>query len=127
MTRITLLAATLSFASPLLGHHSVVGLYDSDRVTEIEGVVREALWRNPHTHFTVEVVAENGGAVEWAIEGGSLSLLRARGFEPGFVEVGDRIRLAGDSSRRGLPELFAHNMLLEDGREAGRLAGALCA
>ena len=118
MRRVTLFAAALILASPGLGHHSVVGLYDSARTIEIEGVVRAISWRNPHTEYTLDVQDESGTIVEWTIEGGSLSLLRTRGFEPGFVEVGDRIRLAGDSSRRGLPEMFAHNMLLENGQEA---------
>ncbi len=118
MRCMTLFGTALVLTSPVFGHHSVAGLYDPDRVSEIEGVVRSILWRNPHTEYMLEVVQETGETVEWTIEGGSLSLLRTRGFEPGFVQVGDRVRLAGDSSRRGLPEMFAHNMLLENGQEA---------
>ncbi len=107
----------LAFAPPVSGHHSVAGLYDSDRVIEIEGVVHSVSWRNPHTHYTIKVVQETGETVEWRIEGGSLGLLRTRGLVPGFVQVGDQVKIAGDSSRRGLPEMFAHNMLLENGQE----------
>ena len=118
MRAVTCLGATFMLAAPVLAHHSVVGLYDPNRVTEIEGVIRSVAWRNPHTEYIVEVVEATGETVEWTVEGGSLSLLRTRGFEPGFVQPGERVRLAGDASRRGLPEMFAHNMLLENGLEA---------
>lgn len=109
--------AALVLTSAASGHHSVAGLYDPDHVVEIEGVVRAVSWRNPHTQYTLGVVQETGETVEWSVEGGSVSILRTRGLVPGFIQVGDQIRVAGDSSRRGRPEMFAHNMLLENGQE----------
>lgn len=98
-------------------HHSSVGIYDEENLVEIEGVVTSLRWRNPHPTFTVEVEDENGESVEWEIETGSVSTLRLRGVERGFFAVGAQVRLAGQSSLRGVPEMFAQNMLLDDGRE----------
>ena len=36
-------------------HHSVAGFFDPDEFVEIEGVVTEALWRNPHSEVHAEV------------------------------------------------------------------------
>ena len=58
-----------------------------------------------------------GEMIDWEIETGSVSTLRLRGVGRDFIQVGDRVKLAGQSSLRGLPEMFAQNMLLDDGRE----------
>lgn len=98
-------------------HHSSVGIYDEENLVEIEGVVTSVRWRNPHPFYTVEVEDGNGGTVAWQVETGSISTLRLRGVDRDFIQVGDRVRLAGQSSLRGLAEMFAQNMLLDDGRE----------
>jgi hypothetical protein len=99
------------------GHHSSIGIYDEANLVEIEGVVSAVHWRNPHASYSVAVTNANGATVEWFIETGSISTLRLRGVDRNFIEVGDRVRLAGQSSLRGRPEMFAENMLLDDGQE----------
>ena len=109
-----LLVATAPVA---LAHHSTFGFYDEGRVLEIEGTVTSVDWRNPHTLITVSVEDETGEPLEWRIETGAISVLRTRGLAREFLEPGDRIKVAGDPSARGLRDIFGHNILLEDGRE----------
>jgi len=118
MARLSFLLAWL-LGTPLAhGHHSTLGIYDLERIVEIEGIVTSVRWRNPHPSYTVAVVNENGATVEWNVEvGGAVSTLRLRGVDRDVVEVGDRIRIAGESSTRGRDELFARNLLLENGQE----------
>jgi len=99
------------------GHHSTLGFFDPDQFNEIEGVVTSIRWRNPHITFTVDVTDASGETVEWAIESTALSVLRTKGLDQGFMEVGDRVGVAGYPSRRGLPELSGRNILLADGTE----------
>ncbi|NNC64583.1 MAG: hypothetical protein HKN84_07340 [Gammaproteobacteria bacterium] len=101
-----------------IAHHSSVGIYDTTRLIEVEGVVTSVLWRNPHPSYTLAVEDEDGETVDWRIEAGSISTLRVMGIGRDFIEVGDRVTLAGEPSMRGRPELFARNILLADGREA---------
>jgi hypothetical protein len=109
---------TLLFLSSLTyGHHSTLGFFDPDQFSEIEGVVTSIRWRNPHITFTVDVTDASGETVEWAIESTALSVLRTKGLDQGFMEVGDRVGVAGYPSRRGLPELSGRNILLADGTE----------
>ena len=110
------MAALVSLTSAS-GHHSSTGIFDSDNIVEIEGLVTSTHWRNPHTSFTVEVVDPAGQTVEWYVESGSVSGSRMRGVSSDLIEAGDRIRVAGESSLRGRPEMFARNVLLSDGRE----------
>jgi hypothetical protein len=102
---------------PVTAHHSTLGVYDVDNFVEIEGLVREVVWRNPHPTYSVAVEDEHGETVVWRVETGAISTLRLRGLEREFIQVGDYVRLAGEGSVRGRPEMFARNMLLPDGRE----------
>jgi hypothetical protein len=103
-------------AGGAFAHHSTLGVYDVDNVVEIEGTVTAVRWQNPHPTYSV-AVADNGGTVEWRVETGAISTLRLRGLERDFIQVGDWVRMAGEASNRGRPELFARNLLLPDGRE----------
>ena len=98
-------------------HHSVAGFFDPNEIVEIEGVVTEALWRNPHTEFQVEVTALSGEVTSWRVETGALGILRTRGLNREFLQAGDRVSVRGDRSLRDLPEVFARNMLLPNGKE----------
>ncbi len=98
-------------------HHSVAGFFSPDISIEIEGVVAATLWRNPHTEFQVEVTEPSGEVTEWRVETGALAVLRARGVDREFLRVGDRIKVMGDESLRGQPEVFARNLLLSNGSE----------
>jgi hypothetical protein len=112
-----MLAGLFGLVHSAYSHHSSIGIYDEEHPVEIEGIVTEVRWRNPHPSYTVAVTDEQGNTVDWFIETGSVSTLRLRGIDRNFIEVGDRVHLAGQSSLRGRPEMFAENMLLPDGRE----------
>ena len=98
-------------------HHSVAGFFDPDEFVEIDGVVTRTLWRNPHTEFHVEVASPAGEVTLWRVETGALGILRVRGLDREFVQVGDRVSVRGDRSLRDQPEVFARNLLLANGKE----------
>jgi len=98
-------------------HHSTFGVYDTSRVVEIEGTIKAVRWRNPHPTYTLTVTDADGESVDWQVETGAISTLRLRGLDEDFMAVGDRVTLAGEGSSRGLPELFARNLLRPDGIE----------
>jgi len=107
-----------------LAHHSVAGFFDPDDRVEIEGVIKKVRWRNPHTVFLIDVTGPSGEATTWTIESGALGVLRSRGLAREFVQVGDRVKVLGDSSLRSRPEMFARNMLLSSGKEVMLTAGS---
>lgn len=119
-----IIVALALFGTTVSAHHSTVGIFDEDNYVEIEGVVTSARWRNPHATYTVAVTDDTGATVEWDVETASISTLRIRGVNPEMIGVGDRVRFAGESSMRGLPEMFARNMLLESGEEVLLSAGS---
>ena len=98
-------------------HHASIGVYDKTELVEIEGTISTAQWRNPHCKFVLEVLGETGEIVKWQIESGSISTLRARGLDRQFLQVGDRVRIAGEPALSGQRAVFARNMLLQNGQE----------
>ena len=122
--RFSIIALSL-LATAVAAHHSTVGIFDADNYVEIAGIVTSAQWRNPHATYTVAVTDSAGETVEWDVETASITTLRMRGVDPDMIEVGDRVRFAGESSMRGLPEMFARNMLLDNGEEVLLSAGSV--
>ena len=118
------LLLTLGAVHAALAHHSAVGIYDTTRLIEVEGVVTSVLWRNPHPAYTLAVEDDNGETVEWRIEAGSISTLRVLGIDRDFISVGDHVMLAGQPSLRGRHEMQARNLLLADGREVFLTGGS---
>jgi hypothetical protein len=98
-------------------HHSTLGFYYPDQTIEIEGIVTSISWRNPHVRFVVAMTDESGVTIDWKLETSAISVLRTRGLDQEFMKTGDRIRVAGNPSRRDRPELSARNILLSDGTE----------
>jgi hypothetical protein len=109
--------ATLGVAAPAaLAHHSVSAWFDTTATTEIEGVVTEFRWQNPHVVFTMRVPGEQGEAL-WEIETLSISGISRWGITRNLVNVGDRLRVAGNPARQGANNIFVRNILLPGGRE----------
>jgi len=115
--RALLALAALGLAGTALAHHSFIGRFDLANVAEIEGVVTDLAWRNPHAVLSVRTIGADGAATNWSIETSSLTVLRRMGIEEGTIKVGDRIKLAGNPSASGKKEMYARNVLLPDGRE----------
>src|SRR5690242_8986817 len=85
-------------------------------MTEVEGIVTDFRWQNPHVVFTMRVEGEQGGAL-WEIETLSISGISRWGIERDVINVGDRLRVAGNPARRGANNVFVRNILLPSGRE----------
>jgi len=113
----SLLAIVLLAGPSVAGaHHSVSAWFDTTATTEIEGVVTEFRWQNPHVVFTMRVPGERGETL-WQIETLSISGISRWGITRDLVNVGDRLRVAGNPARRNATSVFVRNILLPTGRE----------
>jgi len=98
------------------GHHNVAGRYDPQSVVEIEGVVTETVWRNPHVQITMLVTNETGEEEIWDMATTALSNMRRWQIDPDFIAVGETIRVAGNPARRGTG-MYISNVLTTSGEE----------
>jgi hypothetical protein len=94
---VTLLGA----AGPVLAHHSFAATYDSEKRIEIEGVVKEFVWRNPHSFLRIDVTDKDGEVKTWALEWGSVSQLAKSEMTRTSLKPGDRIIVGGEPARDG--------------------------
>lgn len=104
-------------ASVSRAHHSPGSVFHTDRIIEIEGEIEALIWRNPHVRFTVAVTDDRGRVETWDVEGSPVTRLTRANVTPDIVAVGQRVRFAGNPSRRADSRLYARNLLLTDGRE----------
>jgi hypothetical protein len=114
--RALLLAAALCAPLQSFSHHSATE-YDYGRIVEVEGVLVELKWQNPHVRFKVRAADVQGKPVIWDIEGSSLSVMRRTNATPDKLRPGDRIKVAGEPSKRAPHRMYALHLLQADGEE----------
>ena len=116
MRILTTLVTLLIVSTIVSAHHSAGAVYDMDQTSEIEGEIVDISWSNPHIRMTMRV-NESGTEEIWHLEAGALNTVQRLGVATDDINVGDRIRVAGYSSRDGHSSIFVSNALLDDGRE----------
>ena len=94
--------------SQAFAHHSSTSVYLQDRVTKIDGTLKEFLWRNPHSFIRVEAPDDKGETQLWVVEGAAPTQLSESGLSKSTLRPGDHIIVTGKPGR--IPE--DHRMLL---------------
>jgi len=94
------IALLLAWTTGAYAHHSFAATYNSTgEVLELEGTVREMVWRNPHSFIRVDVTDENGETQTWALEWGSISELQESNLTRTTLRPGDTVIAKGDPAR----------------------------
>ena len=105
-------------------HHSRSN-FDLETVIEIEGVVTEYSWRNPHSYVRMDVVNDNGETVNWLVELQSTPMLIRLGWAEDSLQSGDSITAVGNPDRdAGKPFLYLDDIITEDGVLWGEIPDA---
>lgn len=94
-------------------------MFDRTRVIEINGIVKEFLWVNPHSSFKVEVRNAQGEAQLWFIEMNGVSNLVHEGWKRGTLKPGDKVTVAINPLRDGRPGGWYLGVTLADGTKLG--------
>jgi hypothetical protein len=92
-------AAVVVPAMSSLAHHAQAPFFHQDRTVEIQGVVKNWLFRNPHPVLRVEVTGENGQKVEWAVQFAPATVLSKRGWSNDTFQVGEVVIASGHPSK----------------------------
>jgi hypothetical protein len=100
----------LAGAGRALAHHSFNAEYDGSQKMEVEGVVTEFAWRNPHSFMKIDVLGKDGTTQSWTLEWGSASQLTNSQITRTTLKPGDHLVVNGRVSR----DPSAHRMLLTD-------------
>lgn len=107
------------------GHHAWASIFDAEGDVEIEGVVTDILWRNPHVQFKITVDSGTPNQTVWTLESNAVARLTRMGVNKDVINIGDVVKAAGLPSLAGQPEMFVNHLLLADNTEVimSRTAG----
>ncbi len=91
----------LAGAGRVFAHHSFTAAYEPGKRVEVEGVVKEFVWRNPHSYVRLEITDKSGKTEVWTLEWGSSTQLSAAKYPVTrtTLKFGDRIIAAGEPGR----------------------------
>lgn len=103
------------FATPALAHHSFA-MFDASITTELQGVVKEFQWTNPHSWIQVMVSDAQGKEVEWGFELGGPTGLTRGGWTPKTIVPGDKVSVRFHPRRDGTPAGQFLSMRLPSGK-----------
>jgi hypothetical protein len=118
VSTITLLLAGwfLATAQTVHAHHSFA-MFDLGEKVELNGVVKEFQWTNPHTWIQLIVTNEDGSETEWSLEGAPVNMLARRGWKSTSLEPGDVVTVIGNPLVDGRPGATYISIVFEDGTE----------
>lgn len=85
-----------------IAHHSFA-MFDQEHPIELQGVVQEFKFANPHTFILLEVKEEDGTTTAWNLEGMSPSNLVRDGWSSRTLKAGDELKLIVWPLRSGAP------------------------
>jgi hypothetical protein len=118
MRHVFALVTLVAFVQPAAAHHSTALVYERDgALIEVEGVITEALWANPHVRFKLRGTGPDGVDRLWDIESNSVSTVSRFGLSADLVAAGTRVKVAGNGGRVANNVLWLTNMMLPSGQE----------
>jgi len=96
-------------ASAAPAHHSIAGVYDTQREMAVEGVVTDFQFVSPHPFVRVDVV-RNGVAEPWRLDMDDRNEMREIGMDAATLRSGDRIAVAGNPAREDPRRLYIRRL-----------------
>ena len=115
--RLAVTVGVVAVLSTTNGHHSVSGVFDAERQFEINGVVTEVEWINPHIYLHLEVTDAEGEITRWQLETLPTAFMRKAGITKAML-LGDGrpVTVTGIESHT-LPNVgWIRRITFEDGR-----------
>src|SRR5580692_1579900 len=85
------LFAIAALVAPVYAHHGTAASYDQKKLLKVEGIVKEFLWRNPHSALFLNSKDPSGKAVEYSIEMGSPNVMAKSGLTRNTFKPGDQV------------------------------------
>ena len=100
-------------------HHSGVE-FDTTKVVELSGTIKEFQFKNPHTWIQVVVPNPKGESIEWSLEWGSPNALGRQGVRPSTFPPGAKITVRLHPMLNGAPAGGFVGAKFGDGKTVGQ-------
>lgn len=92
--------AALAAAVPAGAHHSYA-MFDTQQNKQLDGVVSDFKWTNPHSYIEVAVTDDKGQTQKWGVECGSPSQMVRAGWRSSSLKAGDHVVVTVHPLRSG--------------------------
>lgn len=93
-----LVIAAFIIAPQAFAHHSRAQ-FDQTVTVNVEGIVSDYVWANPHVYISLEARGTSGQMVEWEIEADPTPLMMRNGWEADTIAPGDQVSLLVNPGR----------------------------
>jgi hypothetical protein len=118
MTLVLLASARIAYS-----HHSFSAVYDGTKQTNVEGVVTQFRFVNPHAMMYLDAKDASGKAVKWVVEFDGRLNLSNFGWTADSIKAGEHVTVTGNPSHNEPNRMFFNKLVHADGTELVR--GAL--
>ena len=109
----------MAASGTLQAHHSLAGVYDMKKETNVEGTVASIKFSNPHGSLTLSVKNPDGTSTDWVMTLGSATALAQRGIGrtgENALHAGDHVKVMFLPAKDGSPLGFLKTVTMPDGR-----------
>ena len=111
------LSVNIFLAGSVTAHHNWAAIYDVESDIEVEGVISEIVWRNPHIRVSFTVDGGTANEKIYTTESNSVASLTRMEVTKELLAVGTVVRVAGYKSRTSDTDIFMNHLLLPSNRE----------
>ena len=117
-TLLFLAAVTILGAGSARAHHSFA-MFDLEKETTLEGVVKVSPWTNPHVWLHILTPDGKGSTTEWRLEMGTTGMLARAGWTSKMLKDGDKVTVVLNPLKSGAPSGRLVRVTLPNGRVMG--------
>jgi len=97
-------------------HHAFAADYQPGNEGEVEGVITEVIYKNPHARYYLEVTHDDGSKELWDLQTMNLMMLGRVGWTKDTLQVGDKIKVEGILGRNNTKRMSINVVTVDDGR-----------
>src|SRR6202046_3286186 len=115
---VALFVSFMGASASLQAHHSLAGVYDMKKETDLSGTVTTVKFTNPHGSLALAVKNADGTTTEWVMTLGSATALAQRGIGKtgeNALHTGDNIKVRFLPAKDGSPLGFLKTVTMPDG------------
>lgn len=123
VSAIAIAIAIAQILAPMaLAHHSFAAVFDGARTVDVEGIVREFKFVNPHAELTLEVTNARGSKELTTVEFDGRLNLTNWDWTPDTIKPGEHVTIHGNPARSGDGRIWFLSLKRPDGTELVRPA-----